>query len=82
VAPGGECEPGAEGLVDLAPGVAQAGRLQPVALHPRQPDPLGEPVAVGDELDQASSRASSPRSLAGRTKGTVCQVTVGGQVVT
>jgi hypothetical protein len=41
VAPGSIGEPCAETLVDLAPGVTQAGRLQPVAADPQQPHPLG-----------------------------------------
>jgi hypothetical protein len=41
LAPGGVDEPGPQGLVDLGPRVAQAGRLQSVAPDPQQPDPLG-----------------------------------------
>jgi hypothetical protein len=41
MAPGSICKAGAEGFVDLGPGVAEAGRLQPVAAHPQQPHALG-----------------------------------------
>jgi hypothetical protein len=41
LAPGGVDQAGAQALVDLGPGVAQRGGLQPVAAHPQQPDALG-----------------------------------------
>jgi hypothetical protein len=66
VASGSKCEPGAKALVDLTPGVAEAGRLQPVAAHPQQPDPLGHRpqqlhrIPFVDRTPTPTGRAAGP----------------------
>jgi hypothetical protein len=68
LAPGGERKPGAQAFVDLAPGVAQRGRLQPVAADPKQADALGHRPQQLDGVPLDDRTPTRPRRRSGRPR--------------
>jgi hypothetical protein len=68
MAPGSICKAGAEAHVDLGPGVAQAGRLQPVTPNPQQPDALGHAAQQSHRvpLDDRTPTPTRPCRPSGR----------------
>jgi hypothetical protein len=75
LAPGGVDQAGAQALVDLGPGVAQRGGLQPVAAHPQQPDALADGP---QQLDGVALDRRAPLGAAGEPGGARGDAGLGG----